>query len=169
MAETTKSAPSSASRRRTCADRHLCIPLAVEPIRQTLDDIEAGCIVGQRGRCVEPQSFFERIRAERVFSPNWALPAPVTTILVGRVISFYFTAGGMPRMGNRRRFRIVDLRIWVDQDAGRGKLLALQPLNEAHADGLRSKSAGSDCPSTALLFSHLLSFPTAGPLAAGPT
>jgi len=37
---------------------------------------------------VEPRSFFDRSRAERVFSPNEALPAPITTILVGRVINF---------------------------------------------------------------------------------
>lgn len=35
---------------------------------------------------VEPRNFFERISAVRVFSPKLALPAPTTTILVGRVI-----------------------------------------------------------------------------------
>src|SRR4030065_820328 len=34
-----------------------------------------------------PRRRFERTSAERVFSPNEALPAPITTILVGRLIS----------------------------------------------------------------------------------
>jgi hypothetical protein len=35
---------------------------------------------------VEPRNFFERMIAERVFSPNDAEPAPMTVIFVVRVM-----------------------------------------------------------------------------------
>src|SRR5688572_9447298 len=36
---------------------------------------------------VEPRNFFERMMADKVFSPNDAEPAPMTVIFVGSVMS----------------------------------------------------------------------------------
>ena len=48
---------------------------------------------------MEPRNFLERIKAERVFSPKEALPAPITTILVGRVINFSSILFGLASAG----------------------------------------------------------------------
>src|SRR5512142_3048519 len=86
IAETTNEAPSSASWWRGCAVIVISAPHS--RLRRSARRLTMSRLTGLRSTraIVEPHSLCERISAERVFSPKEALPAPVTTILVGSVI-----------------------------------------------------------------------------------
>jgi hypothetical protein len=64
-------------------DIELCIPLAIEFVCQTIDNIQTVGVSVDQGKRGSAQ-FFERMIADSVFSPNDAEPAPMTVIFVGR-------------------------------------------------------------------------------------